>query len=77
METAFGQLQQHETGDIAYELFRATCVKEFQSVVEQSGSLLKKRLRPYWGGNRQADRLTFNTMFRLRRQTTYDLGEVR
>ena len=64
METAFEHLQQHEAGDIAYEIFRAACVKEFELVLEQSGSLLKKRLRPYFASNRQADRLTFKNRFR-------------
>ena len=64
LETAFERLQQHEAGDIAYDIFRAACVKEFELVLEQSGSLLKKRLRPYFASNRQADRLTFKNLFR-------------
>ena len=32
--------------------------------LEQSGSLLKKRLRPYFASNRQVDRLTFRNTFR-------------
>ena len=32
--------------------------------MEQSGSLLRKRLRPYFASNRQADRLTFKDAFR-------------
>ena len=64
LETAFEQLQQHEAGDIAYEICRAACVKESELVLEQSGSLLKKRLRSYFASNRQADRLTFKNLFR-------------
>ena len=33
-------------------------------ILEQSGSLLKKRLRPYFASNRQADQLTFKNLFR-------------
>lgn len=33
-------------------------------MLEQCGSLLKKRLRPYFASNRQADRLTFKDAFR-------------
>ena len=33
-------------------------------MLEQSGILLKKRLRPYFASNRQADRLTFKNIFR-------------
>ena len=50
--------------DISYDIFRACCVKEFELVLEQSGSLLKRRLRPYFASNRQADRLTFKNLFR-------------
>ena len=64
MESAFEQLQQREPGDTFYEILRAASVKEFEIVLEQSGSLLKKRLRPYFASNRQADRLTFKDAFR-------------
>ena len=33
-------------------------------MLEQSGSLLKKRLSPYFASNRQADKLTFKNAFR-------------
>ena len=64
LESAFAQLQQHEVDSTAYDIFRAACVKEFELVLEQSGSLLGKRLRPYFASNRQADRLTFKDRFR-------------
>ena len=63
-ESAFEQLQQREPGDIFYEIFRAASVKEFEIVLERSGSLLKKRLRPYFASNSRADRLTFKDAFR-------------
>ena len=64
LQSAFEQLQQREPGDTLYEIFRAASVQEFEIVPEQSGSLLKKRLRPYFTSNRQADRLTFKDAFR-------------
>ena len=64
LEAAFEQLQQRERGDTFYDIFRAASVKEFEIVLEQSGSLLRKRLRPYFASNRQADRLTFKDVFR-------------
>ena len=64
LESAFEQLKQREPGDTFYEIFRAASVKEFEIVLEQSGSLLKKRLRPYFASNRQADRLVFKDVFR-------------
>ena len=64
LESAFDQLQQREPADAFYDILRAASVKEFEIVLEQSGSLLKKRLRPYFASNRQADRLTFKNTFR-------------
>lgn len=64
LEAAFEQLQQRELSDPFYDIFRAASVKEFELVLEQSGSLLKRRLRPYFASNRQADRLTFRAVFR-------------
>ena len=65
LDAASNQLQQHEPDDAFSDIFRATSVKEFELVLELSGSLLKKRLRPYLAGNRQADRLTFKNAFRF------------
>lgn len=64
LESAFDQLRQRETGDPLYDIFRAAAVKEFELVLEQSGNLLKRRLRPYFASNRRADRLTFKDAFR-------------
>ena len=64
LEAAFEQLQQHERGDILYDVLRAACVKEFELVLEQSGQLLRKRLRQWFVSNRQANRLTFKNIFR-------------
>ena len=64
LEAAFEQLQQQEPDTIAYDIYRSACVKEFEIVLEQCGNLLKRRLRPYFASNRQADRLTFKDRFR-------------
>ncbi|MCY3691218.1 MAG: hypothetical protein OXI54_12605 [Chloroflexota bacterium] len=47
LESAFDQLRQRETDDPLYDIFRAAAVKEFELVLEQSGNLLKRRLRPF------------------------------
>lgn len=62
--TAWDGHRRYEAGDVMYEIYRAACVKEFELVLEQSGRLLKKKLRPYFASNRQADQLTFNDIFR-------------
>ncbi len=64
MESAFEHLQQREPADELYDIFRAASAKEFEIVLEQSGRLLTKRLRPYFASNRQADKLTFKNAFR-------------
>ena len=64
LEVALEQLQQYDVDDISYDIYRAACVKEFELILEQSGSLLKRRLRPYFASNRQADSLTFKNLFR-------------
>ena len=64
LDTAYAQLQRQEAGSTMYDIMRAACVKEFELVLEQSGALLGKRLRPYFANNRQADELTFKNRFR-------------
>ena len=64
LERALEGLRRHGSDDVLHEVFRAACVKEFELVLEQSGKLLKKRLRPWFASNRQADRLAFKDVFR-------------
>ena len=64
LESAFEQLQERDPADPFYDIFRAASVKEFEIVLEQSGSLLKKRLRPFFSSNKDADRLTYKNTFR-------------
>ena len=64
LEAACTQLQHQSRDDILYDILRAACVKEFELVLEQSGQLLRKRLRPWFASNRDADRLTFKNLFR-------------
>ena len=64
LELALDELQRHESGEFIYEVFRSACVKEFEIILEQAGSLLKRRLRPYFSSNQEADRLTFKSIFR-------------
>ena len=64
LERAVEGLLRHGSDDVLYEVFRAACVKEFELVLEQSGKLLRKRVRPWFASNRQADRLVFKDVFR-------------
>ena len=64
LDHALAALQRHDPSDIEYDVFRAACVKEFELVLEQSGKLLKKRLKPYLASSRHVDRLLFKDVFR-------------
>ena len=66
LERALDGLRRHgpDDDDVLHEVFRAACVKEFELALEQSGKLLKKRLRPWFASPRQADRLACKDVFR-------------
>ena len=68
LERAFDALRELEDAEdsdrLLYDVYRAACVKEFELVLEQTGRLLKKRLRPWFASNRKADRLIFKDVFR-------------
>ena len=64
LEAALDRIQAAEGDDVTDAAFRAACVKQFEIIQEQCGSLLKKRLRPYFASNRQADELAFKPIFR-------------
>lgn len=64
LSRAFDQLGRHDADSVMHDVFRAACVKEFELVLEQSGKLLSKRIRPWFSSNRQVDKLTFKDFFR-------------
>lgn len=64
LEAALDRAQAAEGDDVVAAIFRAACVKQFEIIQEQCGSLLKKRLRPYFASNRKADELAFKPIFR-------------
>lgn len=65
LSQAYDSLNQQPQDSIAYDIFRAACVKEFEIILEQTGKLLKKCLKPYLASSKQADQLTFKDIFRL------------
>lgn len=50
--------------NIDFDIYRSACVKEFEIVLEQSGKLLKKILKPFFHTSKEADRLVFKDIFR-------------
>jgi nucleotidyltransferase substrate binding protein (TIGR01987 family) len=64
LEHAFKALNEQPQESISYDVYRAACVKEFEIILEQSGKLLRKRLRDYFASSKQADQLNFKDIFR-------------
>ena len=61
---ALAALNKAEAVSLDYDVFRAACVKEFEIVLEQCGSLIKKSLRDYVSSPRQIGELNFKDVFR-------------
>lgn len=64
LERAFYKLQGYSENDIEHEIYRSAVIKEFEIILEQSGKLLKKILRPYFHSNKAVDQLVFKELFR-------------
>ena len=50
--------------NIDYDMYRSACVKEFEIILEQSGKLLRKVLKPYFQSSKAVDQLIFKEVFR-------------
>ncbi len=55
LEQAFAGLTQQPTDSVLYDIYRAACVKEFEIILEQTGKLLKKCLKPYFASTQHVD----------------------
>ncbi len=64
LERAIEGIEHYGADNVLHDVYRAACVKEFELVLEQSGTLLRKRLAAWFASNRQADRLHFKDLFR-------------
>ena len=64
LESTCEALQERDPSDVFYDSLTGVAVREFERVLQQSGSLLKKRLRPYFASNREVDQLTYKDSFR-------------
>lgn len=65
LKLANDNLHQHVKDSTMYDIFRAASVKEFEIILEQTGKLLKKIIKPYLASSKQADQLPFKEIFRL------------
>ena len=68
LDQALRLLEQSVSDSVLYELYRSTCVKEFEVIIELAGKLLKKALRPYYASHRQAEALVYKDIFRAAAQ---------
>jgi nucleotidyltransferase substrate binding protein (TIGR01987 family) len=64
LQAAQAGLVEHADNATLYDIYRAASVKEFEIILEQSGKLLKKALKPYFSTSKQVDKLTFKDVFR-------------
>ncbi len=45
-------------------MYRSACIKEYEIILEQSGKLLRKVLKPYFHSSKEIDKLYFKDVFR-------------
>jgi nucleotidyltransferase substrate binding protein (TIGR01987 family) len=64
LERALKLLNESSGDNELYDIYRAACVKEFEIILEQSGKLLKKCLKPYFATPKHVDNLNFKDTFR-------------
>ena len=65
LDKAFTLLQKvDEENSLDYDLYRSATIKEFEIILEQSGKLLKKCLKPYFHSSKAVDKLIFKDVFR-------------
>ncbi|MDX2196909.1 MAG: nucleotidyltransferase substrate binding protein [Cytophagales bacterium] len=61
---AYALLVKSNIESIDYDIYRAACIKEFEIILEQTGKLLRKVLRPYYHSSQEVDKLYFKDIFR-------------
>lgn len=64
LEKSLELLNKADPENIEYDMYRSACVKEFETILEQSGKLLKKILMAYFASSKQVDSLYFKDIFR-------------
>ncbi len=64
LQKAHSLLQQANPENIDYDMYRSAAIKEFEIIIEQSGKLLRKVLKPYFHSTKAVDKLMFKDVFR-------------
>ncbi len=63
LEKAYALLLNANPEMIDYDMYRSACIKEFEIILEQSGKLLRKVLKPYFHSAAAVDKLVFKEVF--------------
>ncbi|MEX2588606.1 MAG: nucleotidyltransferase substrate binding protein [Chitinophagales bacterium] len=64
LEKTHSLLLKSDFEDIDYDMYRSACIKEFEIILEQSGKLLRKVLKPYFHSSKAVDKMYFKDLFR-------------
>ena len=64
LELALEEMNKREPDEFIYNVYRSACIKEFEIIIELSASLMRRRMRPYFGSARRVNDLTFPQVFR-------------
>ncbi len=64
LEKAYSLFQKADKEEIDYDMYLSDSIKEFEIIIEQSGKLLKKVLKPYFHSSKAVDSLVFKNTFR-------------
>ena len=64
LEHAAALLNESEANSVEFLMYRSACVKEFEIILEMSGKLLRKALKPYFSNPAAVDKLYFKDVFR-------------
>lgn len=64
LDKAQSLLKQTDPEKIDYDMYRSASIKEFEIILEQSGKLLRKALKPFFHSAKAVDELNFKDVFR-------------
>ena len=64
LESAYTLLKKADPENIDYDMYRSASIKEFEIILEQSGKLLRKLLKPWFHASNAVDQLYFKDVFR-------------
>lgn len=64
LQNAYSRLRKENPHNIEYDMYRSACIKEFEIILEQSGKLLRKVLKPYFHTSKEVDKLYFKEIYR-------------